>query len=79
MLIGGAYSLGGAVIAGFFSQGIPPLLDAWGIDGNLIFVILGLGMIQAITTAPRGIAGQLQNLFHAIRRRMRGSTKGDPR
>ncbi|NQX37015.1 branched-chain amino acid ABC transporter permease [Herbiconiux sp. VKM Ac-2851] len=73
VLIGGAYSLLGAVIAGFFSQGIPPLLDAWGIDGNLIFVILGLGMIQAITTAPRGIAGQLQTLYHAIRRRLSGS------
>lgn len=79
VLIGGAFSLPGAVIAGFFSQGIPPLLDAWGVDGNLIFVILGLGMIQAITTAPRGIAGQLETLFHAIRRRTSRSSKGDPR
>ncbi len=27
-------------------------------------------MILTITTAPRGIAGQLQNLFAAIRRRV---------
>jgi len=67
VLIGGAYSLLGAVIAGFLSQGLPPLLDALGVDGNLIFVILGLGMIQAITTAPRGIAGQLQGLARRIR------------
>lgn len=66
VLIGGAYSLLGAVIAGFLSQGVPPLLNAWGLDGNLIFVLLGFGMIQAITTAPQGIAGQLQGLFRRI-------------
>ena len=68
VLIGGAFSLLGAVIAGFLSQGLPPLLNAIGVDGNLIFVILGLGMIQAITTAPQGIAGQLQALARRIRR-----------
>lgn len=76
VLIGGAFSLLGAVIAGFLSQGVPPLLDAWGVNGELIFVILGLGMIQAITTAPKGIAGQLQGLAHRIASRMRqGRTK----
>lgn len=66
VLIGGAFSLLGAAIAGFLSQGLPPLLNAWGVDGNLIFVLLGLGMIQAITTAPQGIAGQLQGLVRRI-------------
>jgi len=68
-LIGGGFALGGAVIAGLLSQGLPSLLDALGLDGNLIFVLLGLGMVQAITTAPRGIAGQLQGLARRIRRR----------
>ncbi|MEO8261905.1 MAG: branched-chain amino acid ABC transporter permease [Pseudolysinimonas sp.] len=76
VLIGGAFSLLGAAIAGFLSQGLPPLLDAWGVDGNLIFVLLGLGMIQAITTAPQGIAGQLQGLARRIRRRL---TRKNPR
>jgi branched-chain amino acid transport system permease protein len=70
VLIGGAFSLLGAVIAGFLSQGLPPLLNALGVDGNLIFVLLGLGMIQAITTAPQGIAGQLQGLGRLIRRKL---------
>jgi branched-chain amino acid transport system permease protein len=70
VLIGGAYSLLGAMIAGFLSQGVPPLLDAWGVDGNLIFVLLGFGMIQAITTSPQGIAGQLQGLARLIRRKL---------
>ncbi|WP_460775758.1 branched-chain amino acid ABC transporter permease [Microbacterium sp. GXF7504] len=69
VLIGGAFTLGGALIAGFFFQGVPPLLDAWGVNGNLIFVILGLGLVQAITTAPGGIAGQLTGLWARIRDR----------
>jgi branched-chain amino acid transport system permease protein len=68
VLIGGAFSLLGAAIAGFLSQGLPPLLNAWGVPGNLIFVLLGLGMIQAITTAPQGIAGQLKGLVLRIGR-----------
>jgi branched-chain amino acid transport system permease protein len=71
VLIGGAFSLLGAVIAGFLSQGLPPLLNAWGVDGNLIFVLLGFGMIQAITTAPQGIAGQLQGLARLIAKKLR--------
>ncbi|WP_040167549.1 branched-chain amino acid ABC transporter permease [Microbacterium gorillae] len=68
VLIGGTFTLGGAVIAGLFFQGVPPLLDSWGVDGNLIFVILGLGLVQAITTAPAGIAGQLSGLWQRLRR-----------
>ncbi|BDV32268.1 branched-chain amino acid ABC transporter permease [Microbacterium terricola] len=68
VLIGGGFSLLGAAIAGFLSQGLPPLLNSIGVDGNLIFVILGLGMIQALTTAPQGIAGQLQGLARRITR-----------
>lgn len=66
VLIGGPFSLLGAVIAGFLSQGLQPLLNSIGVNGNLIFVLLGLGMIQAITTAPQGIAGQLQGLARLI-------------
>jgi branched-chain amino acid transport system permease protein len=73
-LIGGGFALGGAVVAGLLSQGLPSLLDALGLDGNLIFVLLGLGMVQAITTAPKGIAGQLQALAQRIRRRVSGSS-----
>lgn len=69
VLIGGAFSLLGAVIAGLFFQGAPPLLDSLGLNGNLIFVVLGLGMIQTIATAPKGIAGQLEGLALSLRRR----------
>ncbi|TDC83813.1 branched-chain amino acid ABC transporter permease [Micromonospora sp. KC606] len=69
VLIAGAFSLAGAVIGGLFFYWVPQLLNTWGVDGNLVFVILGLGTVQAITTAPHGIAGQLENLSSALRSR----------
>jgi branched-chain amino acid transport system permease protein len=75
VLIGGAFSLTGALLAGLLSQGLPPALDELGVDGNLVFVLLGLGMVQAITTAPRGIAGQLAGLAAVRRRRRTGEAR----
>lgn len=69
VLIAGAFSLAGAVIGGLFFYCVPQLLNTWGVDGNLVFVILGLGTVQAITTTPHGIAGQLEELSRALRRR----------
>lgn len=63
VLIGGAFSLLGAVLAGLLSQAFPSLLSDLGVNGNLIFVVFGLGLIHAISTAPQGIAGQLQRLL----------------
>ena len=71
VLIGGAFSLLGAVIAGLLSQAFPSLLSDIGVNGNLIFVIFGVGLIHAVSTAPQGIAGQLQGLAGLLRRRGR--------
>jgi branched-chain amino acid transport system permease protein len=71
VLIGGAFSLLGAVLAGLLSQAFPSLLSDLGVNGNLIFVVFGLGLIHAISTAPQGIAGQLEGLFGGRRRRDR--------
>lgn len=60
VLIGGAYSLVGAGIAGLFYAGLPALLDQFGVDGNLILVVFGAGLVHSLITAPRGIAGQLE-------------------
>lgn len=77
VLIGGAFSGVGAIIAGLFSQAVPALLDTLGINGNLIFVVFGIGLIHAISTAPRGIAGQLEDLGRAIGRRVRPEREDD--
>ncbi|PUB32036.1 amino acid/amide ABC transporter membrane protein 2 (HAAT family) [Promicromonospora sp. AC04] len=67
VLIGGAFSLLGAVLGGLFFYGLPQLLNTVGLDGNLVFVVLGLGLVQAVTTAPAGIAGQLGALWRRLR------------
>jgi branched-chain amino acid transport system permease protein len=59
-LIGGIYSLWGAVVAGAFSQLAPYLFQAqWGIDPNYLLIIFGVGLLQVLLTAPRGIVVQL--------------------
>lgn len=69
VLIGGAFSLVGAVIAGLLSQAFPPLLEyivktippLYNTLGaaftNLILVLFGAGLIQALATSPKGMAG----------------------
>ena len=59
-LIGGIYSLWGAVVAGLFSQLAPFLFQAqWGIDPNFLLIIFGVGLLQVLLTAPRGIVVQM--------------------
>ncbi len=71
VLVGGAFSLWGALIAGFLIQGVPQLLNEIGVSGNLVFVILGLLTVQAIITNPDGAAGQLGRLLVRIGGRSR--------
>ncbi len=59
-LIGGIYSLWGAVVAGLFSQLAPFLFQAqWGIDPYFLLIIFGVGLLQVLLTAPRGIVVQM--------------------
>lgn len=59
-LIGGIYSLWGAVVAGIFQQGVPFLFQAqWGINPNFLLIIFGVGLLQVLLTAPGGLADQL--------------------
>jgi branched-chain amino acid transport system permease protein len=59
-LIGGIYSLWGAVVAGMFQQLVPFLFQAqWGINTNLVLILFGAGLLQVLLTAPGGLAQQL--------------------
>jgi branched-chain amino acid transport system permease protein len=78
VLIGGAYRLLGAAIAGFFYSGLPPLLNQLGLDGNLILVVFGVGLVHSVMTAPTGIAGQLSTLATALRKRFTSSSSRVP-
>jgi branched-chain amino acid transport system permease protein len=58
-LIGGVFSLWGAVVAGVFFQLVPFLFQAqWGLDVNFLYILFGVGILQVLLTAPGGIVQQ---------------------
>jgi branched-chain amino acid transport system permease protein len=59
VLMGGVYSLWGAVIAGMFIKLLPALLDNWGLPPDLLTILFGIGILQVIATAPGGLAAQV--------------------
>jgi len=72
-LIGGIYSLWGAIVAGIFNQLLPFLFQAqWNIDPNWLLIIFGAGLLQVLLTAPGGLAQQfpkdMANLARLIAR-----------
>jgi branched-chain amino acid transport system permease protein len=71
VLIGGAYSLFGAVVGGLLIQALPALLSDLNVNGNLVLVIFSAGLIHSVSTAPQGAAGQLQALAGRLRRSAR--------
>ncbi len=58
-VVGGARFWLGAVIGAALYRILPALLNDWGLDADLSFVIFGAGLLHAVITAPDGIAGQI--------------------
>jgi branched-chain amino acid transport system permease protein len=59
VLMGGIYTLWGAVAAGLLIKLLPALLDDWGLPPDLLTILFGVGILQVLITAPEGIAVQL--------------------
>jgi branched-chain amino acid transport system permease protein len=75
-LIGGIFSLWGAVIAGIFNQLLPFLFQVqWGVNTNFLLIIFGVGLLQVLLTAPGGLADQfpkdMAKLFGLARKGIR--------
>jgi branched-chain amino acid transport system permease protein len=74
VLMGGAYSMWGAVVAGLLYQFLPALLQNWGVSADWLTILFGLGVVQVLTTAPAGLADQvpkdLGRLVRLLRRRL---------
>jgi len=75
-LMGGVYSMWGAVVAALLYQFLPALLNNWGDSADWLIILFGLGVLQVLTTAPAGLADQvpkdlarLGRLLHSGRRR----------
>ncbi len=58
VLMGGAYSLWGAIVAALLMQLLPALLNNWGVSNDWLTILFGIGVVFTLTTAPRGIADQ---------------------
>jgi branched-chain amino acid transport system permease protein len=83
VLMGGAYSLWGAIIAALLLQLLPALLNNWGVSADWLTILFGVGVLQVLLTAPRGLADQvpkdLARLGRLLRRPRRPAPAGgDP-
>jgi branched-chain amino acid transport system permease protein len=59
VLMGGVYSLWGALVAGMLMKLLPALLDNWGLPADLLTILFGVGILQVLVTAPGGLAAQV--------------------
>jgi branched-chain amino acid transport system permease protein len=74
-LIGGIFSVWGAIIAGVFKELLPFLFQTeWGVDPNLLLVVFGAGLLQVLLTAPGGLIDQfpkdMANLWRLATRKV---------
>ena len=74
-VVGGVYSWLGPAITGLLFRAFPSLLIAWGVDGNLAFIVFGAALLHALITAPAGVAGQLADLVAGLRTRFKRHNK----
>ena len=59
-LIGGIFSLWGAIVAGVFNQLLPFIFQAqWGFNPNFLLILFGAGLLQVLLTAPGGLTDQV--------------------
>jgi branched-chain amino acid transport system permease protein len=59
VLMGGIYSLWGAVVAGIFMKFLPAVLDSLHLPADLLTILFGVGVLQVLLTAPAGLAAQM--------------------
>jgi branched-chain amino acid transport system permease protein len=72
VLMGGIYSFWGALVAAFFMQLLPALLNDWGLPADLLTILFGVGVLQVLLTAPGGLAQQ----FPRDMRKLGGAISG---
>jgi branched-chain amino acid transport system permease protein len=81
-LMGGVFSMWGAVVAALLYQFLPALLNNWGVSADWLIILFGLGVLQVLTTAPAGLADQvpkdLARLSRLLRSRLPRGEKPAP-
>jgi len=74
-LMGGVYSMWGAVVAAFLYQFLPALLNNWGVSADWLIILFGLGVLQVLTTAPAGLVDQVPKDLARLGRLLRRPRK----
>jgi branched-chain amino acid transport system permease protein len=59
VLMGGVYSMWGAIVAGLLLKFLQALLHNWGIPDDWLTILFGVGVLQVLTTAPAGLVDQV--------------------
>jgi branched-chain amino acid transport system permease protein len=72
VLMGGIYSIWGAIVAALFLRLLPALLDDWGISTELLTILFGVGVLQVLLTAPGGLVDQVPKDLAKLRRLLGG-------
>jgi branched-chain amino acid transport system permease protein len=82
-LMGGVYSLWGALVAALLQQLLPAWLQSLGVSFAWLTIVFGIGVLQVLTTAPAGLVDQfpkdmkkLGGLLWRLARRGAGSGSG---
>ena len=87
VLMGGAYSIWGAIVAALLLQLLPAILNDSGVSPDWLTILFGIGVLQVLTTAPdrdrrpgahgpaRAWAGSSRGLRRRRRRRRRGARR----
>jgi branched-chain amino acid transport system permease protein len=72
VLMGGVYSIWGAIIAGLLLKFLPALLNNWGVSPDWLTILFGIGVLQVLTTAPAGLIDQVPKDLTRLYRLVRG-------
>ena len=77
VLMGGVYTVWGAVVAAFLLRILPRLLEQKiGLSSEVLTMLFGLGVIQVLLTTPGGIVSDLARLGDAVKRRFSRADAG---
>jgi branched-chain amino acid transport system permease protein len=68
VLMGGIYSIWGAIVAALLQRLLPALLDDWGVPIELLTILFGVGVLQVLLTAPGGLVDQVPKDLAKLRR-----------
>jgi branched-chain amino acid transport system permease protein len=76
VLMGGVYSIWGAIVAALLLRLFPALLENWGVSTELATILFGIGVMQVLITAPGGLVEQVPKDLANLGRKIGGLFRG---